>query len=292
MFMTLLPETNADTILLQRARRLRKRLESSGNSEKAPQLVAQSEINQANLSLGQIARENLLRPFQINLLDPAVAFTSIYTGIMYGIFYSFFEVFPLVYGAGLPGSETHGYGMNLGEQGLIFLSVSVGVAIAIVIYCLYLHFYANPALRAQLARGEFAAPEGRLNIGLYATIIAPGALLWFAWTSFNSPRIHWVVPTLAIVVLVAALFLVFQVIFIYLALSYPQYAASLFAMNDAVRSTIAAASIHFSTPLFHNLGVGRGVSLLSGLLVLGFIGILALRLKGPWLRSKSKFAAK
>lgn len=291
--MICLPETNSSTILLNRARRLRKRVAHGDNDPNTASLVAQSEIDQANLSVADIARENLLRPFQINILDPSVAFTSIYIGLIYGIFYSFFECFPLVYGAGLPApSITRGYGMNIGEQGLIFLSIAVGVFISIAIYIYYLKFHANPQLRALLAQGQFPAPETRLTLGLYASIVAPAALFWFAWTGFNSPSIHWIVPTLAITVFVVAVFILFQVVFIYLALTYPQYSASLFAFNDFARSSIAAGAIHFATPLFHNLGIGRGGSLLGGLMVMGVIGIWTLWYKGAWLRAKSRFAAK
>lgn len=291
--MICLPETSSPTILLNRARRLRKRLEAEGKTAEAAMLVSQSEIDQASMSVADVARENLLRPFQINLLDPSVLFTSLYIGLVYGIFYSFFECFPLVYGWGLPApSPTHGYGMNLGEQGLIFLSIAVGVSISVAIYIYYLRYHANPLLRRMLAQGQMPAPETRLTLGLYASIAAPACLFWFAWTGFNSPSIHWIVPTLAIMFFVVAVFILFQVVFIYLALTYPQYSASLFAMNDFARSSIAAGAIHFATPLFHNLGIGRGGSLLGGLMVMGVIGIWTLWYKGAWLRSKSRFAAK
>lgn len=290
--MICLPETSSPAILLQRAQRLRKRLIAQGKTAEAAQLVAQSELDQSTMTFADITKDNLLRPFQINILDPAVGFTSVYIGLIYGIFYSFFECFPLVYGAGLPApSITRGYGMNLGEQGLIFLSVAVGVSMSVCIYIWYLHYHANPALRAQLAKGQLGAPEARLVPGLYASVLAPASLFMFAWTGFNSPDIHWIVPTIGIVLFVLAVFLVFQVVFIYLALTYPQYSASLFAMNDAVRSSVAAGSIHFSLPLFHNLGIGRGGSLLGGLMVMGVIGIYGLWVKGAWLRGKSKFAA-
>ncbi|RMZ89128.1 hypothetical protein DV736_g3649, partial [Chaetothyriales sp. CBS 134916] len=98
----LLPETSASNILLRRAKRLRK---LTGNA----QLQSQSEIDQANISINEIVVSNLWRPLQINVLDPAVLFTSIYTALMYAIFYSFFEVFPFVYGPGSPrpNSPTH-----------------------------------------------------------------------------------------------------------------------------------------------------------------------------------------
>lgn len=87
-----------------------------------PNLKSQSEIDQAKMTVNEIVIGNLWRPLQINLQDPAVLFTSVYVALIYAIFYSFFEVFPIVYGAA-------GYGMNLGELGLVFLCISVGVMI-------------------------------------------------------------------------------------------------------------------------------------------------------------------
>jgi MFS transporter, DHA1 family, multidrug resistance protein len=164
---TMLPETSADTILLRRAARLR---HATGN----PNLKSQSEINQSQLTLGEIVVSNLWRPVQINALDPAVLFTSIYIALMYAIFYSFFEVFPFVYAVGLPraGSVTKGYGLNAGEIGLIFLSISVGVSIAIPIYLWYLKYKFEPQIRA---RG-LGAPEERLVPGLYACFLVPVGL--------------------------------------------------------------------------------------------------------------------
>jgi MFS transporter, DHA1 family, multidrug resistance protein len=78
----------------------------------------------------------------------------------------------------------------------------------------------------------------------------------------------------------------------YLPLSYPQYAASLFAANDACRSALAAGSIIYAHPLFVNLGIGRGVSILGGLAGGGCLGIWAIYYYGAKLRARSKFAQK
>jgi DHA1 family multidrug resistance protein-like MFS transporter len=69
MFMSL-PETSAANILLQRARRLRK---LTGRSD----LKSQSEIDQANLSTREVVFDALIKPWEINLLDPAVVSLSI-----------------------------------------------------------------------------------------------------------------------------------------------------------------------------------------------------------------------
>ena len=96
-----LPETSADNILLRRARRLRK---LTGN----PMLKSQGEINQAKLTFRDILIDALWRPIQTVMLDPAIAFTAIYTALIYGIYYSFFEAFPIVY--------LEYFGFNLGEM--------------------------------------------------------------------------------------------------------------------------------------------------------------------------------
>jgi DHA1 family multidrug resistance protein-like MFS transporter len=83
-----------------------------------------------------------------------------------------------------------------------------------------------------------------------------------------------------------------QCIFVYLPLTYPEYAASLFAGNDFARSLLATGAIHFSQPLYVNLGVGRGTSLLAGLTCGCVVGVYLLFFYGKNLRAKSRFAVK
>ncbi|KAK3045701.1 hypothetical protein LTS18_013622, partial [Coniosporium uncinatum] len=232
-----LPETSPSNILLRRAQRLRK---LTGDQR----LKSQSEIDQANISAKDLAVESLWRPMQMMVLDPAIAFTAVYTALIYGIFYSFFEVFPLVYIAM--------YGFNLGEQGLAFLSITVGVIIAIAAYWAYVYWIVEPSIRTH----GLGAPERRLIPALIVAFFCPIGLFIFAWTA--NPSIHWIVPTIGILIFTIGIFLIIQCIFLYLPLTYPQYAASLFAGNDFTRSTLAAGAIHFSRPLFNNLGVARG----------------------------------
>ncbi|KAK4622032.1 MFS-type transporter pyvG [Fulvia fulva] len=73
---------------------------------------------------------------------------------------------------------------------------------------------------------------------------------------------------------------------------YPQYAASLFAGNDFARSTLAFAAVLFSRPMYINMGIGRGTSLLGGLTAGCIAGVFALYFFGPRLRARSRFSAK
>jgi MFS transporter, DHA1 family, multidrug resistance protein len=110
------------------------------------------------------------------------------------------------------------------------------------------------------------------------------------WTS--KPSIFWIASVIGITLFTIGVFIIIQCIFVYLPLTYPQYAASLFAGNDFTRSTLACGAIHFSRPLYGNLGVGRGCSLLGGLTGGCIIGVFVLFFYGDKLRARSKFAAK
>ncbi|POR32387.1 Caffeine resistance protein 5 [Tolypocladium paradoxum] len=264
-----LPETSGPTILLRRARRLRK---LTGDDR----FMSQSEIDQHNMTASSVALDALVKPMEITVKDPAVLFVQIYTAIIYGIYYSFFEVFPLVYPVD--------YHMNLGQVGLVFLCILVSCIIGVAVYCSYLYFYVDP----RVAKFGLPVQESRLLPALPAAFGPTIGLFLFAWTARAS--IHWIVPTIGITIYGATSFVIMQCIFIYVPLSYPQYAASLFAANDFFRSALACVSILFAHPLFGNLGVARGTSLLGGLSVIGIIGIWLLYYYGAKLRARSKFA--
>ncbi|KAJ5673661.1 major facilitator superfamily domain-containing protein [Penicillium longicatenatum] len=269
IMLVFLPETSTPTILLRRAQRLRKIY----NNER---FMSQSEIDQKNMRVSDIAVDALIKPMEITIKDPAVLFVQIYTAIIYGIYYSFFEVFPLVYPVD--------YHMNLGQVGLVFLCILVSCILGVGIYFSYLYFWMNP----RIARLGWPVQESRLLPALPASFGPTIGLFLFAWTARAS--IHWIVPTIGITIYGATVFIVMQCIFVYIPLSYPKYAASLFAANDFFRSALACGSVMFAHPLFANLGVARGTSLLGGLSVIGIIGIWLLYFYGSRLRALSKFA--
>lgn len=111
-----------------------------------------------------------------------------------------------------------------------------------------------------------------------------------AWTA--KPSIHWIVPTIGAFLTMGGSYIIIQALFLYLPFTYPQYAASLFAANDFARSSFAAGCIVFSGPMFRNLGVAKGCTLLAGLTV-GCTGCLyILYFFGASLRKRSRFAVK
>ena len=266
-----MPETLADYILLRRARRLRK---ITGDQR----YVSVSEIKQSKLQFSEVIVDALVKPFEINVKDPAIAYTSLYSGIIYGIYYSFFEVFPLVYG-GI-------YGFNIGEIGATFTCIAVALALALALYLSLIVFVVIPEIKKN-------GPGPNEDVLKPALIFIWGpviALFGYAWTSRDS--IHWIVPTIFLAIYPFSAFIVLQGIFAYLPMSYPKYAASLFAFNDFVRSLFAFGAVMFARGMYINLGIGKGVSLVGGLSLLGPIGLYILYIYGARLRARSKFAQK
>lgn len=152
------------------------------------------------------------------------------------------------------------------------------------IFLLYQIYSLIPDIR----KSGLHPPEHRLVPALFGVVFVPVGLFIFAWTTRYD--VHWIVSLIGVGIMVIAQFFNFQSVFIYLPLSYPKYAASLFAANDLLRSLFAAGCVAFARPMFLNLGVGGGVSLLAGLSCLGVLGMFYLWRYGAWLRSKSKFA--
>jgi DHA1 family multidrug resistance protein-like MFS transporter len=269
LLLLVMPETSASNILLRRAKRLRA---LTGDAR----LQSQSEIEQHQLKASEILVSALIKPIEITIKDPAIFFVNMYTALFYGIYYTFFEVFPMIF----PSS----YGFNPGEVGLAFLSCQVGAGLGLLIYFAYLHWYMIP----DNLKNGLRQQEHRLVPAILGSSLIPIGLFIFGWTARAS--IHWIVPLIGVVIFVLGTFLVLQSIFVYLPLSYPKYAASLFAGNDLTRSSMACGSILYARPLFLNVGIAKGVTLLAGLSIIGIIGTVALYLIGAKLRAKSSFA--
>ena len=211
--------------------------------------------------------------------DPGVLFTNVYTALVYGIYYSFFEAFPLVYGPL--------YGFNIGETGVVFTCIVVGCVLAMGIYFYYLQFMLIP----DILRNGLRAQESRLRPALIFVwgpligLLLFGRLLLYVHhrvVSANKPllsglsankHVHWIVSVVDITIYALTVYIISQCLFVYIPMSYPQYTASLFAGNDLCRSAFAFAAVLFARPMFLRLGIGKGVSLLAGLSVLGIVSL-------------------
>ena len=134
------------------------------------------------------------------------------------------------------------------------------------------------------------AQEHRLAPALIGCLLPPIGLFILAWTA--APNIHRIASLSGVTICNMRIFVVFQCIFIYVSLSNCKYTASLLASNAFGRSTMSASAVLFSRPLFSNLSIGRGVSLLAGLIVECVGGMYGLWYWGASLRNRSRFASR
>lgn len=218
----------------------------------------------------------LVTPWQVHLLSPAIMFSSLYCGLVYGIFYTFFETFPIAY------TEIHH--MSSVSTALVYLSTMIAVILVGIPYLIYIYCVVNPIV----ARGERITPEWRLIPAVIASFIIPAGLFLFSWTVRTD--IHWMVPTVGVVFATGGMCIVLQSIFVYITLAYTQYAASILGGNGFIKSCVACAAILWSAPLYDDMGLPVGVSILGALCVLGVVGIVLLYRFGGILRARSRFA--
>jgi len=132
-------------------------------------------------------------------------------------------------------------------------------------------------------------PEKRLETALSFCMGLPIGLSIPAWTA--RPDVHCIGTMVGIFTSMMGIFMILQSIFAYPGFSYPLYVASLFAGNNLARSRLAFAVVLFDRPLYENVGIGLGTSLLGGLTAGCVIGIYV-----PWyysdrLRARSNFAS-
>lgn len=130
---------------------------------------------------------------------PQILFVNIYTALIYGIYYSYFEVFPLVY--------PPMYGFNVGETGLVFVCIIVGCFISMAIYFSYLHFYLIPDVQ----RNGMRPQEFRLRPALIACFGPTIGLFLFAW--LTNPSIHWMGTVVGCTLYAVSVYIIMQCIF-------------------------------------------------------------------------------
>ncbi|KAI8625428.1 MFS general substrate transporter [Xylariaceae sp. FL1651] len=234
------PETSAPNILYNRAKRFRK-------ASRDDRYRSHSELHVPTTRDHLV---NLGRAFTLTFFEPIVLLMDLYAGLLYGVLFIWFESFPLVFG--------DIYGFNPGEQGLVFLSILVFALISLALFLLW--------IKTNIAK-EFSKPGFKPEMVLPPTFVGclafPICLFFFGWTARAS--IHWIVPVIGSGLFSIGVVTLFNSLFNYLGISYPQYAASIFAGSALFRASFGATFPLFARQLFKTLSIGPGNSLLGGI---------------------------
>ncbi|KAI4217611.1 MAG: hypothetical protein LQ351_000207 [Letrouitia transgressa] len=134
-----------------------------------------------------------------------------------------------------------------------------------------------------------SSPEGRLYFSCIESALMPIGLFWFGWTSF--PRIHWIVPTLAVCCATMGIFSIYLAVFNFLADTYHRYASSALAAQSFCRNMLGGVFPLIARQMFTAMTFQGASSFLGGVGALLTLVPWVLLFYGPRIRARSKFAS-
>ncbi|KAI1816675.1 major facilitator superfamily domain-containing protein [Poronia punctata] len=244
-------ETNATVLLRRKTDRL---IKETGNTKLVPKFATSDTPRQVFLKA-------IVRPSKMLVFSPIVLLLSLYTGTLYGLVFLLFTTFPAVF------QETYGFGV--GVSGLAYLGLGLGFMAGLLVFSLL-----SDRLLGQKKDGAIAAPEKRLILMKWFAPITPFGCFIYGWTA--QYHVHWIVPIIGTFIIGFGTLFVTIPVQTYLVDAFGAKAsASALAANLIVRSPFGALLGLAAPPLYANLGLGWGNS------VLGFITLIFTPV--PWL---------
>lgn len=263
-----MPETNEDTLLARRAKKLR-------NQTGDNRYYTHAERHRA--SLATMAMVCLLRPFELLVVEPILISFSLYLCLIYTLLYLMFFAYPIVF--------EEGHNFNSLQTGLCFLSIMVGILIAFFFYWFVLEPFGNK----RIEKRGYRTPEDRLPAMFIGAFMLPASLFILAWTSM--PSVHWAGSLVAGIPLGFCFVLIYMSANAYLVDCYPKVSASALAAKTLLRSECGAAVPLFVNQMFHTMKNQWAFTLLA------FVSVAMMPIPfffyfyGPSFRNRSKYAA-
>ena len=262
-----LPEVYPLVLLSRKARKLRK--ETGDERYHHPHEDIKVDVR-------SIVTKQLSRPMKMLFTEPIVTCIAFYAAFVYAVLYLTLEAFPFVF------TRVRGWTPLVGS--LPFLGLFIGVCLSMVVNVANQFRYT----RISKAAGGVAVPEARLPPMALGGVLFTAGLFWFAWTA--TPSHHWILPTLAGVLIGFGFNSIFQQSINFLIDVYKIYAASAVAGVTFLRSLMAAGLPLAVDPMLSKLGVGPGISIVGGVAAL-LLPVPFLFMKyGPRIRKLSKLA--
>ncbi|GMK60054.1 hypothetical protein CspeluHIS016_0902710 [Cutaneotrichosporon spelunceum] len=216
-------------------------------------------------------------PIKLMAVEKMALAMDTWTSLILGIIYLFFNAIPYTF-------RTL-YGFNLGETGLAFFALLLGMVLGTATQPFFISRIKDKGLKS----GSKPAPETRLTVGMAGAILSPVGLLWFALSSFS--KMPWIMPMIGTLIFGVGSVYIFTCVFGFLVATYPKYAASAMAGNTLLRCVWAAGFPLFALPMYEALGPEGATGLLAALCaMLAPIPFVLARI-GPRLRAKSEYAS-
>lgn len=227
VFTFIMPETYAPILLRRKAKKLNK-------EHNTDVYISKHDIDQPPFK--ERLQTSLLRPFVLMFCEPIILFMSFFLSFIYSLLYALFFAFPIAF------EEIRGW--NIGMTGVSFVSIIIGISIAMLCMPFQEKLYATHCHNA----GK-SVPEARLYPMMVGAIVMPISLFIFAFTTYEHHPVHWIGPMVAGVLFGFSMLIIYISANSYIVDSYANFAASAVAAKTFMRSCIGASvPLWVSTP--------------------------------------------
>ncbi|KAI0119299.1 MFS general substrate transporter [Daldinia grandis] len=249
--LTFLRETNATVLLQRKTERLRR---ETGNMELTSKL-------DPKLSPRELLTRSIVRPVKMAIFSPVTLLLSLYGGVLFGFVFLLFTTFPAIF------KDQYGFGPS--TAGLAYLGLGIGMLCGLFLFTIM-----SDRLLGQKGGNMLAKPEQRLILMKWFAPIIPIGCFIYGWTAYY--KTHWIFPEIGTFIIgVGGLFVILPSQAYLVDAFGPQAAASAMAANVVIRAPFGAFLTFIAPPLYANLGLGWGNSVL-GFICLAFTPV-------PWL---------
>ncbi|KAM0420488.1 hypothetical protein ACHAPT_011783 [Fusarium lateritium] len=268
IFILALPETRGSAILTERAKSLRKQ---------GRNVYSQNELD--SRSMGRAVLDSVRRPLFMLCTESVVFISTLWTSFSLGAIYLFTQSVEQVYG-GL-------YGWDAVQSGYVQTAIAIGEVLGFGLCLLTNQWYYASASRNTESPGT-PIPEARL----YAAVIGgflgvAGGMFVYAWASYS--YIHWIAPSVGLMLVGLGTTAVVVSIANYLIDAYSNYAGS--AIGAAVLGeNLGVAFLPLaSSAMYTNLGFHWASSLLGFISLVLAVAPIAVFVWGKEIRARSPF---
>ncbi|USP79729.1 uncharacterized protein yc1106_07003 [Curvularia clavata] len=224
----------------------------------------------------KVFAQAIVRPMKMLFLSPIVFLMCLYVSLNYGILYLFFTTITFVF--------ERQYHFSSGSVGLAYLGIGIGMAIGLA----SLGIWSDKFVIKHQKKGNLK-PEHRLPIQLTlpGAVLLPIGVIIYGWTTQH--KVHWIVPIMSMSFIGLGNLTCLMTAQTYLVDAFTIHAASAMAANTILRSIFGGVLPLAGLPMFNQLGLGWGNTLL-GLIALAFIPVpILFRYYGERIRTNPKF---
>lgn len=265
-FLILVPETRGGVILITRAKRERK----LGNAD-----AWTFHERLGRRSLRQILRETVLRPTYMLATEPIVYCFALYDGLNYGIIYLVIEAIPLVYTK---------YNLENPKIQLTSIALQIGFTLSVPLF----YFQRKATIWRERKVGIKDVPEHKLLWALFAAVLFPISMFWFAWTS--SPPFSMYSSLCALAGFAISGHIIFLAISDFTVESYGPMASSAVTGQSFARENLCGLLSLFAVRFYEDLGSQWASTILAILAtVMGTFPFIFYKY-GPRIRERSPYA--